>query len=68
MGALFGLLTFMGMEKKRMRLEWVSAGEGAKFAAVMGEFVADVLALGKNKRYGEKILGGSALAVGGTDG
>ncbi|MCL2202807.1 MAG: hydrogenase iron-sulfur subunit [Defluviitaleaceae bacterium] len=48
---LFALLEFMGMEKNRLRLEWISAAEGAKFAETMGDFVAQVEALGKNERY-----------------
>ena len=37
-------------EKERTRVEWVSAAEGAKFAATMNEFVETVTALGENKR------------------
>jgi coenzyme F420-reducing hydrogenase delta subunit len=50
MGLLFGLLEFMGIERERVRLEWVSAAEGARFADTMGDFVARVGKLGKNKR------------------
>ena len=32
------------------RLEWVSAAEGAKFAATMNDFAKTVAALGENKR------------------
>jgi coenzyme F420-reducing hydrogenase delta subunit len=52
MEVLFGLLEFMGMEKDRLRLEWISAAEGAKFAGSMTEFVTQVEKLGKNKRWG----------------
>jgi coenzyme F420-reducing hydrogenase delta subunit len=51
MAQLFGLLKFMGMEKERLRLEWISAAEGAKFAETMKDFVEGVIKLGKNKRY-----------------
>ena len=44
------MLNFLGIEKERTRVEWVSAAEGAKFAATMNEFTAAVAALGKNKR------------------
>jgi coenzyme F420-reducing hydrogenase delta subunit len=53
MDALFALLSYMGMERERLRLEWISAAEGAKFANVMTEFVEHVSALGKNQRYGK---------------
>jgi coenzyme F420-reducing hydrogenase delta subunit len=48
---LFGLLSFMGMEGDRLRLEWISAAEGAKFADVMNDFVTRIEKLGKNQRY-----------------
>ena len=38
MAALFSMLDFLGIEKERTRLEWVSAAEGAKFAATMNDF------------------------------
>ena len=40
----------MGIEKERTRVEWVSAAEGAKFSAVMNDFVKTVTELGENKR------------------
>jgi len=48
---LFNMLDFMGIEKARVHLEWVSASEGAKFARVMSDFAAQVCALGKNLRF-----------------
>ena len=44
------VLDYLGIEKERTRVEWVSAAEGAKFAATMNEFVAAVTKLGENKR------------------
>ena len=35
---LYSMLDFLGIERNRTRLEWVSAAEGAKFAAVMNQF------------------------------
>ena len=35
---------------KIIRVEWVSAAEGAKFAATMNDFAKTVAALGENKR------------------
>jgi coenzyme F420-reducing hydrogenase delta subunit len=50
MKLLFSMLDFLGIEKERTRLEWVSAAEGAKFAAVMNEFVSKLHELGENRR------------------
>lgn len=47
---LYSMLDFLGIERNRTRLEWVSAAEGAKFAATMQQFTADVKALGPNRR------------------
>ena len=50
MALLYSFLNYMGIEKERTRVEWVSAAEGAKFSAVMNDFVKTVTALGENKR------------------
>ncbi len=50
MTLLFSMLDYLGIERERTRVEWVSAAEGAKFATTMNEFVAAVTALGENKR------------------
>ncbi|MCL2406375.1 MAG: hydrogenase iron-sulfur subunit [Defluviitaleaceae bacterium] len=43
--ALFGeMLSFMGINKNRFAVEWVSAAEGARFADVMNRFVGKVIA------------------------
>ena len=47
---LYSMLDFLGIERDRTRLEWVSAAEGAKFAAIMQQFTEDVKALGPNRR------------------
>ena len=47
---LYSMLDFLGIERNRTSLEWVSAAEGAKFAATMEQFTADVKALGPNRR------------------
>ncbi|MBR6581597.1 MAG: hydrogenase iron-sulfur subunit [Ruminococcus sp.] len=47
---LYSMLDFLGIERNRTRLEWVSAAEGAKFAAVMNQFTDDVRKLGPNRR------------------
>lgn len=50
MALLFSFLDYLGIEKGRTRVEWVSAAEGAKFSAVMNDFVKTVTELGPNKR------------------
>jgi coenzyme F420-reducing hydrogenase delta subunit/ferredoxin len=40
------LLEHIGINPKRLRLEWVSAGEGIRFAQIMNEFAREVEALG----------------------
>ena len=45
---LISLLDYMGVAKDRLRVEWISAAEGAKFAQVMNEFVEDITDLGEN--------------------
>ena len=42
--------TTSASSSERTRVEWVSAAEGAKFAATMNDFVEKVTALGENKR------------------
>lgn len=50
---LFSFLNYLGIEKERTRVEWVSAAEGARFSAVMNDFVKTVSALGENKRLSD---------------
>ena len=53
MALLFSMLEYLGVEQERIRLEWVSAAEGAKFAATITEFARELAPLGKNVRLGE---------------
>lgn len=50
MTLLFSMLDYLGIEKERTRVEWVSAAEGNRFARVMEDFVSTVSKLGPNKR------------------
>jgi coenzyme F420-reducing hydrogenase delta subunit len=50
MTLLFSMLEYLGIVKERVRVEWISAAEGAKFAKTMNEFTEAVAALGENKR------------------
>lgn len=40
------LIELLGIEPQRLRLEWISAAEGARFAEVIHEFTDQVRALG----------------------
>jgi len=40
------LVGLLGLEPERLRLEWISAAEGARFAAIVDEFIDQVRALG----------------------
>ncbi len=51
---LLKLLEQFGIEKERVRLEWISASEGEKFAQVVAEFTETVRALGP-LRWGERV-------------
>ena len=42
------VLQDLGIEPERVRLEWVSASEGDKFAAVVRDMVEDIKKLGPN--------------------
>jgi F420-non-reducing hydrogenase iron-sulfur subunit len=41
------LLKGFGVDERRLRLEWISASEGEKFASVATEFTEEVRALGR---------------------
>ncbi len=43
---LRSLLNELGIEEKRLRLEWISASEGEKFAKVVKEFTEEIKKLG----------------------
>ena len=53
------ILTLLGVHPKRFRLEWVSAAEGNKWAALIAEFVKDIKMLGPSPH---KCANGSAVA------
>jgi F420-non-reducing hydrogenase iron-sulfur subunit len=43
------VVEILGLEAKRLRLEWISAAEGARFAEVINEFTEDVRKLGPSR-------------------
>jgi F420-non-reducing hydrogenase iron-sulfur subunit len=42
------LIQLLGIEPERLRLEWISAAEGARFAEIVSEFTEQVRSLGAN--------------------
>ena len=50
MTLLFSMLDFLGIERDRTRVEWVSAAEGQKFSETMNDFAKKIHELGENKR------------------
>ena len=42
------LLDLLGIGRERLRLEWISASEGEKFANTMNEFTETIRTLGPN--------------------
>jgi F420-non-reducing hydrogenase iron-sulfur subunit len=53
---LLDLLDQFGIERERVRLEWISASEGEKFAAVVREMTDQLRALGPLHRNGHAIV------------
>jgi len=47
-------LDYLGIEKERFRLEWVSASEAKRFAQVVSSFTDEVRKLGPKKGRGMK--------------
>jgi len=42
------LLSQLGIGAQRLKLEWVSAAEGQRFAQVVTDFIAEIKELGPN--------------------
>jgi F420-non-reducing hydrogenase iron-sulfur subunit len=55
------LMAQLGLEPERLRLEWISAAEGDKFARIITEMVADM------KKMGPSPLSATEPVVGGED-
>ena len=53
MTLLFSMLDYLGIDRHRTRVEWVSAAEGAKFSATMNDFAKTITELGENKKLGD---------------
>jgi F420-non-reducing hydrogenase iron-sulfur subunit len=50
------LISLLGIEPERLRLEWISAAEGARFFEVVTEFTEKVRELGANRLRGTREL------------
>jgi F420-non-reducing hydrogenase iron-sulfur subunit len=50
------VLKDFGIEPERLRLEWISASEGDKFAAVVKSMVENVKKLGPNPLKGKEVV------------
>ncbi len=50
------VLKDFGIEPERLRLEWISASEGDKFAAVVKSMVEDVKKLGPSPLKGKEVV------------
>jgi F420-non-reducing hydrogenase iron-sulfur subunit len=55
---LCSMLEQFGVEKERVRLEWISAAEGEKFASVVTEMTNDIRRLGPLRWNGAKAENG----------
>jgi len=43
-------LDYLGIDKKRLRVEWVSASEGQRFAEMVSDFTAELTKLGPRSK------------------
>jgi len=48
------MLAQLGVEEQRVRLDWVSASEGNRFASIVNEMTEQIRALGPFSRNGGK--------------
>jgi len=47
-------LEYLGLEPERLRVEWISAAEGQRFAQVIREMTDDLCRLGPNRKMREE--------------
>ncbi len=55
---LHRLLEDFGVDQRRLRLEWISAAEGRKFAAVMDEFTGQLRQMGPLRLAAREMING----------
>ena len=53
MTMMMRMLDYRGVERQRMRVEWVSAAEGGTFSATMNDFAKTITELGENRKLGD---------------
>ncbi len=61
---MHGFLNFLGIDERRLKIDWVSAAEGKKFAQVVSEFTDQVRELGPASAVRPAIVGNQPLAAG----
>jgi coenzyme F420-reducing hydrogenase delta subunit len=54
MAVLKKLLEYIGIEPERVRMTWVSAAEGVKFAEVIREITEDIKKIGPMQHFGRE--------------
>jgi F420-non-reducing hydrogenase iron-sulfur subunit len=54
------LIELLGIESQRLRLEWISAAEGTRFAEVVTEFTEQVRELGASKLQANQLQAASS--------
>ena len=59
------VVKLLGIEEGRLRLEWISAAEGNRFAEVINEFTDQVRALGRSPFAREDAIGKIEVPEGG---
>jgi F420-non-reducing hydrogenase iron-sulfur subunit len=52
MALLKKMLAQLGIEEERVRLEWISASEGDRFASIVNDMTEQIRALGPLSRNG----------------
>lgn len=57
------LIRLLGIEPERLRLEWISAAEGARFAEVVREFTEQIQQLGSNPLLLSKTIYSGAAQI-----
>ena len=49
------VVKMLGLEEGRLRLEWISAAEGARFARIIDEFIEQLRALGPSPLFADRV-------------
>ena len=57
------VVRMLGLEEGRLRLEWISAAEGARFAQIIDEFIEQLRELGPSPLTGDGRTATAAVAA-----